>query len=234
MGEKSGRTWIPDWIIDFRLSAMGQEIKTLLALSRFSNKHGVAWPSVKTMSEITGLNERTVRRHLRILARDGIMMKMSAGKGGRQCSTRYRLFAQMCLHLSRNTGAEYDGSDSESAVDNLLEMAEKGGAGVRVSEINPDKSRQKPGQPTSERGARVSGEGITEGMPEGVRPGETRRKNGDGNDNGHINGALKKVFEAIGKTPLPNGCGKAETRRRADEAIQRLGQHAKETAERIG
>ena len=237
MGSQSHRTWIPDYIIDKKLASMGQEIKTLLALSRFANKHGVAWPSVKTMSKLSGGSERTTRRHLRLLAKPdaGIMMQMSAGKGGYQCTTRYRLFSQICLHLSRNSGTEYDGSDGESggesAVDNLLETTDNPDTGDRVIGKYHDKHGLKPGQTASLTRTPVSGEGITEGMTEGGTAtvgGKDRNGNSDGN--GKVNGVMKEALSMIGKSVPPGGCGHIETRRRADKALQRLAIHKRETA----
>ena len=109
--KKSGRFWIPNWVADGMLSAMkGGELRTLIALARFAGKDGLAWPSVTTLSDMTGLDDRTVRRHLRHLEHPlGLISKVSGGRGGRGVTTKYRLMAQSWMNLS---GASSSGKSS--------------------------------------------------------------------------------------------------------------------------
>ena len=153
MKKNTGRFWVPDWVVDGSLARMGAEVKTLLTLARFANGDGLAWPSVKTISECTGDDERTVRRHLRLLQfTHGLISKVSAGKGGRGVSTKYHLMARSWLPFSGasriQTRTSVSGFSCGEGVDNSAETTE-----------NPDRSGLKPGQTTSERGTELSGEG---------------------------------------------------------------------------
>lgn len=157
MKKDSGRFWLPDWVVDGSLAAMGSEVKTLLALVRFANSDGLAWPSVKTISECAGVDERTVRRHLRLLqggsGRPALISKVSAGRGGRGVSTKYRLLFRSWMAFKGashriQTRTPVSGFSCGEGVDNSDKAAE-----------NPDRSGRKPGQTESERGTELSGEG---------------------------------------------------------------------------
>ena len=153
MKKNSGRFWVPDWVVDGSLARMGSEVKTLLTLARFANKEGLAYPSVKTISECTGDDERTVRRHLRLLQfKHGLISKVTAGRGGRGVSTKYRLLARSWLPLSGKSRIQTRTSVSGFRCGKTVDNSGK-------TEENPDRSALKPGQTTSERGTELSGEG---------------------------------------------------------------------------
>jgi hypothetical protein len=187
MKKDSGRFWLPDWVVDGSLASMGSEVKTLLALVRFANRDGLAWPSVKTISECAGVDERTVRRHLRLLqGRNGhpaLISKASAGRGGRGVSTKYRLLFRSWMAFKGTpsriqTRTPVSGFSCGESVDNS-DQAPK----------NPDRSGQKPGQTESERGTELSGEGSEKEVLK-VYGLEELREIGNGNDNGASKGGM--------------------------------------------
>lgn len=182
MKTDSGRFWVPNWVVDGSLARMGSEVKTLLTLARFANKDGLAYPSVKTISDCTGDDERTVRRHLRLLQfKHGLITKASAGRGGRGCSTKYHLMARSWLPFQGSsriqTRTPVSGFSCGEAVDNSPADPE-----------NPDRSGREPGQTESERGTELSGEGTEKECLKVYGLGNI----GNGNDNGALRGGMTR------------------------------------------
>jgi len=100
----TGRPWfrIPSWIVsDGVLAKLGPAAnKVLHTLAYHANsKTDEAWPGVSTMSRETALSERTVRRALRQLEEQGIILRLR--RGGGRLSARYRI-----LFRSQVTGIE--------------------------------------------------------------------------------------------------------------------------------
>jgi len=67
----------------------GGELLVLLALADYANDDGYCWPSIKTLSERSRLLDRSVRRILRKLEKDGEIVTQT--KGGVNGSNRYRV-----------------------------------------------------------------------------------------------------------------------------------------------
>lgn len=69
-----------DWSAGTRLVA--------IALADYANTDtGEAWPSVRNIGRRTGLSERQVQRHLRIIEADGWIRKGPIGRTGRNGTT---------------------------------------------------------------------------------------------------------------------------------------------------
>lgn len=190
MGRITGRSWSPNWIVDFVeyddpdradqesiLSKIGPGAAVVLRiLERHANKDGLSWPKIPTIARKTGLKDRTVRRHLRALEGFGLIEKASSGKGGRQKSTKYRLFAKSWLDCQKLMNPDNDDrvSDGGNDVNPDIDGRVSGGNGPMNPDtddrdsgdnepVNPDKNDIKPGQKEQETRSRVSAEGIVQG-----------------------------------------------------------------------
>ncbi len=91
MPKSTGRFWVPDWLIDDSLQPLGSELKTFLVIARFANKDGICWPSVSSIAECVGMNEKTIRKHLRLLLKHELIAIVEGRTGGRGRPTKYRL-----------------------------------------------------------------------------------------------------------------------------------------------
>jgi DNA-binding Lrp family transcriptional regulator len=66
---------------------------------------GDCWPSQKTISEKTGLTERAVRKHIKILVKDGWIIKTTKGYNNK----RHRLNeyqANIPVYVSKKVGVK--------------------------------------------------------------------------------------------------------------------------------
>lgn len=63
----------------------------LLILANYADADGVCWPSLGTITSKSRLSERAIRDGLRVLEEAGLIIRLSAGTGGRATSTRYQL-----------------------------------------------------------------------------------------------------------------------------------------------
>lgn len=60
----------------------GNKRLLLLAIAYFANEHGVAWPSVSTLTKLTGMSSRTIQRLIFKLPASEVDVKRSAGPRG--------------------------------------------------------------------------------------------------------------------------------------------------------
>ena len=91
MPKSTGRFWVPAWLIDDSLQPLGSALKTFLVIARFANKERICWPSVSTIAECVGMNEKTIRKHLRLLVKHDLLVTVEGKTGGRGRPTKYRL-----------------------------------------------------------------------------------------------------------------------------------------------
>jgi hypothetical protein len=70
--------------------------------------NGVAFPSVATIMERTGLAERSVQVHLRELVLEGWIETVGSTRGGRGMATRYRLNVPRLRAEAHKKGAAHD------------------------------------------------------------------------------------------------------------------------------
>lgn len=85
---KTGYFKTPDFVFDLPLSAHAKLI--LIYFCRRSDKYGVSFPSVKTISKDTGIKSHTsIRKYIRELIDKGYITILQKGKNG--VSNRYQL-----------------------------------------------------------------------------------------------------------------------------------------------
>ena len=114
MTTTGGFTTTPNYVIDYILSKMhGKEAKIMLAYARFANTKGETWPSIKTVSEISGISERSVQRWRDIIVHERhLLHKVGLGrmdgttapggtKRGRGWFVKYKMSSQMYIEYHR-------------------------------------------------------------------------------------------------------------------------------------
>lgn len=74
-----------DWVCEQTIKDP-QAKYVLLMVAKHVNDRWQAWPSAQRLAELTGLNERTVRRKLVELKKDGYLFVETRNVGGRQSS----------------------------------------------------------------------------------------------------------------------------------------------------
>jgi len=196
--KRSGRFWIPNWVADGMLSSMkGGELRTLIALARFAGKDGLAWPAVSTLADMTGLEVRTVRRHLRRLESPlGLISKVSGGRGGRGMTTKYRLMAQSWMNLvggfsSPDESAIIRRTQASGFTEEDTPETRTQASGFKSE--NEDTERPEGGHQESERGTPASAEGSEKEVLKVYKLEELDRI---GNGNGKGKEALKGRLSA--------------------------------------
>ena len=64
----------------------------LMQLAAYGNPDGSAIrPSLKTVADMAGLDERSVRRHVRAFEDDGVLLAVARSRGGRSKPSEYRI-----------------------------------------------------------------------------------------------------------------------------------------------
>ena len=64
----------------------------LLQLARYGNPDGSAIrPALQTVADMAGLDERSIRRHVRAFETDGVLVVVAKSRGGRSKPSEYRL-----------------------------------------------------------------------------------------------------------------------------------------------
>ncbi len=96
-------SFIPNWLL--RCNDISAEAKLVYArLCQFAGKEGQAWPSVATLAEECGINERTMERYLSELKRFGLIEAVRRGLG---LTNAYRFLwhplMEMCGDESRTS-----------------------------------------------------------------------------------------------------------------------------------
>lgn len=136
------------WIWD-NSPASGTELLMLLAIADQANDAGrEAWPSIRTLAQRTRLDERTVRRVLRRLSEQGLLI---VRKGGGRQSNYYEIPMESTgtLEVSpplaeRHPGQNAPGADSQACPD-----ADVRAARAQLSQGSPDAAM--PPDPSSTR-----------------------------------------------------------------------------------
>ena len=101
----------------------------LMQLSLWGDPNGTRiFPSLKTVADMAGLDERTMRRHVRAFEQDGVLVVVARSRGGRSKPSEYRLDLGA---LNPDTGPPVHGVRNP-------------GAGA----LNPDSDDRKPGHMT--------------------------------------------------------------------------------------
>lgn len=113
------------------------------ALASFANikDHGLAYPSVARLVQVTGICERQVRQHLRDLQTDGWITPEGPTHGGRGMSTRYRLN----LPKMRANMRKKDGDPPQGLGDDKPGNAPHGKDHTNPAAGRKDTAKEKPG-----------------------------------------------------------------------------------------
>ena len=90
MKNQSAFAIVPVDILDLGLKQSA--LIVFVALASFAGKSRVVWPSVRTVAQMVGMQERSVRRHIGELEEAGVISRVPRfEEGGRQMSNAYRL-----------------------------------------------------------------------------------------------------------------------------------------------
>lgn len=107
--EDKGWFQVPNAFVDRQLAEVRShgELSVLLALTRFADKDGIAWPSLSYLAKATGLNRSSVTRSIKSLITASLVERTAPGDRVR--STRYRVCldepARRCTDAPRRTSA---------------------------------------------------------------------------------------------------------------------------------
>lgn len=80
------------WSLCWKVPLPGIPKLVLLRLADFANESGGSiYPAVSTVAEDCGISSRTVQNALRTLEESGVLVSLKASRGGRGCTTSYRI-----------------------------------------------------------------------------------------------------------------------------------------------
>lgn len=83
--------WFAVRVVRTYSRAVGPARAVLTIIATYADDHGVAWPSLDTIADGSGLSVSTVQRAIRTLVDDLGELSVTRRGGGRGCSTRYRI-----------------------------------------------------------------------------------------------------------------------------------------------
>lgn len=88
-----------EWAFDQKVDDSAAKL-TLLAIARHADSDGKCWPSVKRISDITGLSASTIKRKLKVLEALGLVKhQRRKGDNGRNSSNIYTVgYRAMVTH----------------------------------------------------------------------------------------------------------------------------------------
>lgn len=112
MKNQSAFAIVPIDILDLGLKQSA--LIVFVALASFAGKSRIVWPSVRTVAQMVGMQERSVRRHIGELEEAGVISRMPQfDDDGRQTSNKYRLDI-LVSHLADRTDSP-DTPDPDTA-----------------------------------------------------------------------------------------------------------------------
>lgn len=149
MKNQSAFAIVPVDILDLGLKQSA--LIVFVALASFAGKSRVVWPSVRTVAQMVGMQERSVRRHIGELEAAGVISRVPRFDGdGRQTSNAYRLDILLSRLANRS-----DPSDTPDP-----DPVDRGEGDSTVSQTVPEGTKPEEQAATARERARLNAQAL--------------------------------------------------------------------------